>query len=512
MPVRTKTKSNKKLSITGFFPFLNDWGTIGSLVTALDNVLRIEASNYEIIIVDDGSDESSKDILKTLKKKFPKMRIITHTKNRGYGGALKSGIYNAKMDWIFYTDGDAQYDPRDLHFLIAKMKRNVDVINGYKIKQGQLKFIYLLTGALIFGWNTDYTNLVLFLFTFLAWIIFRLPIKRKEVGIAILIFLFSNIPLLAFDMRHDFLNARSFVNYFTTKHTLQKQDGQAIATDRVTIGNSREEQVMQTALLPFITFSRAIYTASDLNISEQHTYCKAYIASRNSSQSLLLPILAALIIGAFIYLMIKKRRSKEGLGYVLILSFYLIFQLGVTFYAFVFKGDVFEHYLSTLLPYLFIILGVEVSLLFSSKLKPLALILTFLFIIINVSLVLRAYNPFGLNDKIAASKYALTKVGNNAYSLDTLSSCFRWDGFYYPFILNGSHPVKSYQDPNYAWLYDYQVAEKHPSLVVVEVPSGKFEDQQSKDFYSRYQQWVIDRKTFGGIEVLILDNNKGDFH
>lgn len=124
-----------KPTITGFFPFLNDWGTIGSLVAALDSVLRDVTSKYEILIVDDGSDEKSKEILSVLKKRFRKLRIITHQKNRGYGGAIKSGISNAKMDWIFYTDGDAQYDPRDLRLLLEKMKRNVHIINGYKIKR-----------------------------------------------------------------------------------------------------------------------------------------------------------------------------------------------------------------------------------------------------------------------------------------------------------------------------------------------------------------------------------------
>ncbi len=125
----------KKPTISGFFPFLNDWGTIGSLVTSLDVVLQKETSDYEIIIVDDGSDEKSKEILKMLKKKFSKLRLITHQKNRGYGGAIKSGIANSKMEWIFYTDGDAQYDPRDVKLLIKKIGKNVDVVNGYKIKR-----------------------------------------------------------------------------------------------------------------------------------------------------------------------------------------------------------------------------------------------------------------------------------------------------------------------------------------------------------------------------------------
>lgn len=125
----------RKPTITGFFPFLNDWGTIGSLVTTLDATLQKISSDYEILIIDDGSDIESKEILTDLKKKFSKLRIVTHLKNLGYGGAIKSGISHAQMDWIFYTDGDAQYDPRELTNLVAVKKETTDLVNGYKIKR-----------------------------------------------------------------------------------------------------------------------------------------------------------------------------------------------------------------------------------------------------------------------------------------------------------------------------------------------------------------------------------------
>lgn len=127
--------TNQKISISGFFPFLNDWGTIGSLVVTLDSILKKETSNYEIIIVDDGSDERSKEVLQDIADKFDKVQIITHAKNQGYGGAIKSGIKASKMEWIFYTDGDAQYDPRDLKIFLEKRRAQSDIINGYKIKR-----------------------------------------------------------------------------------------------------------------------------------------------------------------------------------------------------------------------------------------------------------------------------------------------------------------------------------------------------------------------------------------
>ncbi len=129
-------KSKQPLpTISGFFPFLNDWGTIGSLVASLDVVLQQEARDYEIIIVDDGSDQKSKEILQMLKKRFPKVNIVSHEKNRGYGGAIKSGIGASKMEWIFYTDGDAQYDPRDLRILLEHLTKKTDIVQGYKIKR-----------------------------------------------------------------------------------------------------------------------------------------------------------------------------------------------------------------------------------------------------------------------------------------------------------------------------------------------------------------------------------------
>jgi glycosyltransferase involved in cell wall biosynthesis len=127
-------KKNSHPSISAFFPFLNDWGTIGSLVAAVDAVLTETGGAYEIIIIDDGSDASSQELLAILSERFPRLRIVRHKHNRGYGGALKSGIHESQMDWIFYTDGDAQYDPRELRLLLLHIDA-ADVINGYKIKR-----------------------------------------------------------------------------------------------------------------------------------------------------------------------------------------------------------------------------------------------------------------------------------------------------------------------------------------------------------------------------------------
>ena len=128
-------ENKKKYSISAFFPVYNDWGTIPSMVLLVNSVLEKFASEYEIILIDDGSRLLTKQVLAQLERKIDKLRIITHDKNRGYGGALKSGFYNAKYDLIFYTDGDAQYNPQELSLLIEKFNDDVDVVNGYKISR-----------------------------------------------------------------------------------------------------------------------------------------------------------------------------------------------------------------------------------------------------------------------------------------------------------------------------------------------------------------------------------------
>ncbi|MDZ7369782.1 MAG: glycosyltransferase family 2 protein [candidate division KSB1 bacterium] len=125
----------EKLSLSIFFPVYNDWGTIGSMVALAVMTAEKISDDYEIILVDDGSREQTKEVVRFLAERFPQVRVITHEKNRGYGGALKSGIAAATKEFIFYTDGDAQYDVRELLLLARAMNDQVDVVNGWKIKR-----------------------------------------------------------------------------------------------------------------------------------------------------------------------------------------------------------------------------------------------------------------------------------------------------------------------------------------------------------------------------------------
>lgn len=122
-------------SVSVFFPCYNDAKSIGKLVFDVAGVLRPLVKDWEIIVVNDGSTDESGAVLANLEKKLSRLRVITHEKNKGYGAALRSGFSAARKRLIFYTDGDGQYDPKELAVLIPLMTKEIDFVNGIKISR-----------------------------------------------------------------------------------------------------------------------------------------------------------------------------------------------------------------------------------------------------------------------------------------------------------------------------------------------------------------------------------------
>ena len=123
-------------SLSVFFPAYNDAPSLPSLIEKAFAVLAACASDYEVIVINDGSQDRTGEVLAELALKFgPRMRVITHPRNLGYGQALRSGFAAATKELVFYTDGDGQYDVGELPNLLAKLRGDVGLVNGYKLER-----------------------------------------------------------------------------------------------------------------------------------------------------------------------------------------------------------------------------------------------------------------------------------------------------------------------------------------------------------------------------------------
>ena len=101
---------------------------------AVRNLKKL-TDDFEVIVVDDGSSDNSRELLLKKTQRYDCLKLVFHRKNKGYGGALISGFKAASKELIFYTDGDGQYDVDELPLLVSLMTEDVNFINGIKMER-----------------------------------------------------------------------------------------------------------------------------------------------------------------------------------------------------------------------------------------------------------------------------------------------------------------------------------------------------------------------------------------
>lgn len=125
---------NKIISMSVFFPCHNEEANVARVVGQALTVLKEISSDYEVIIVDDGSSDRTGEIADQLVQDHAEVRVVHHQFNRGYGGALQSGFRAATKEWVFYTDGDGQFDLKELPGLLELIPE-YDIITCFRINR-----------------------------------------------------------------------------------------------------------------------------------------------------------------------------------------------------------------------------------------------------------------------------------------------------------------------------------------------------------------------------------------
>ncbi len=140
----------RHISLSIFFPAYNEEANIREAVEKAVRVVEDSPyiTDYEIIVVDDGSTDRTAEYVRALEQRYPAVRLVSHQKNRGYGAALKSGIAAARMEYVFFTDADLQFDLVELQNLLVHIPV-CDVVVGYRAPRRD-PFMRLVNAR---GWN-----------------------------------------------------------------------------------------------------------------------------------------------------------------------------------------------------------------------------------------------------------------------------------------------------------------------------------------------------------------------
>jgi len=257
------------------------------------------------------------------------------------------------------------------------------------------------------------------------------------------------------------------------------------------------------------TLTRLTYTFGDNEINKQYSYCRNFIAEKFAAIPPLLVFGSSILLLAFVFISVKTRRNP-GTKFLILNSYFLILYFaGILAYGTLLKGDVFEHYIAGLFPVLLLILAF-----FVAKLPKLTwLFVLGLFVTLNLYKLSMAVNSQGLTVKREAIEYTMQQVGDKPFSVDSLSTCWKWNGYRYLFTVFGREPVKSYVDPNFAYLYETTPVAKDHQPTVVSFVVHDFAPE-TPQFYKRYKELKsheISSKLFGRIEVIVMDNSTGWF-
>lgn len=143
----------KKLtSLSIFMPAYNEEGNIAATVIDAEKAARRVARRYEVVVVDDGSQDKTAEIVRELGKQNPNIRLISHRINKGYGAAVKTGLSACRLDWIFFTDSDGQFRYDELEDFV-QAKGRADLVIGYRKKRMDPFHRVFVAQVLLKIWN-----------------------------------------------------------------------------------------------------------------------------------------------------------------------------------------------------------------------------------------------------------------------------------------------------------------------------------------------------------------------
>jgi glycosyltransferase involved in cell wall biosynthesis len=142
------TNAARELAVSIVLPAYDEEPNIEQAIAEATAVAERLFARHEVIVVDDGSHDRTAELVHAIRERDPRVRLVSHADNRGYGEALRTGFLAAKLDFVFFTDADLQFDLGELEKFM-QYAGTVDVVAGYRLNR-QDRLIRRLNG---YAWN-----------------------------------------------------------------------------------------------------------------------------------------------------------------------------------------------------------------------------------------------------------------------------------------------------------------------------------------------------------------------
>src|SRR5579862_6690830 len=153
MANETKSKASAGVvhAVSVVLPAYNEEANVERVVRDCTAYLEGTGLDYELLVVNDGSRDRTGEVLARLATELPRLRPLTHPQNRGYGAALRTGFDAAQKRFVFYMDGDGQFDIKELDLLLPLATDDDSIVTGYRIERRD-PFLRRLNAKLFGGW------------------------------------------------------------------------------------------------------------------------------------------------------------------------------------------------------------------------------------------------------------------------------------------------------------------------------------------------------------------------
>jgi glycosyltransferase involved in cell wall biosynthesis len=122
------------LSVSIVLPAYNEEANIEQAIVEATRVAERMFREHEIVVVDDGSRDRTAALAKAVGERDPRVVVVSHPQNRGYGEALRTGFRSSRLDFVFFTDADLQFDLSELEEFL-QYAGTVDVVAGYRLNR-----------------------------------------------------------------------------------------------------------------------------------------------------------------------------------------------------------------------------------------------------------------------------------------------------------------------------------------------------------------------------------------